>query len=194
MLIIVLSLVYVSMILLTISSVLSAVAAGDLNSIPNPDSSAQSAYMWLSIGTGIAWVTLIVASCIFIYLIYAERITRRTQEVFLFFLLLFLIVIGIMFSVAASDIGSSSIFKQAQANESYRNTWVSALLALGGGGLIVIGIIAFFTYREVRTRRAQARIEGSQVEMSEVKTTEVKKTAGLGTGHTQAITTTETRA
>jgi len=147
-------LLLISMMLVIISALLSSLAAGDVTSINGYSNSTelQAARYNLNIGAFILWITFIVIFLIFGYLIYtSNRISSSPSflsgglfsEIFLFIIVVVLVIAGLFNSIGAADMQKSNLATAAENNFSYRNAYVSAILALGGGGLILIGIITY---------------------------------------------------
>ncbi|MEM3858074.1 MAG: hypothetical protein QW478_01565 [Candidatus Micrarchaeaceae archaeon] len=140
----------------TVSTILSSLAAGDVTQVSNyaSDSELQSAHGNLTVATIMLWLTfisLIIGFGIILYGVSNQRkkeyLSSVTIKIIIGILVLVLIVAGILAAVAAGTMTKSPNFSGAEQNFSYRNAWVVSVLSIVGGVLILVALLVSYAYK-----------------------------------------------
>lgn len=144
-------LLIITVLLLIISavySVMAAIAIAKLDgyeSNPNLDKS----HKWLTWSSVISWIGITIIVLLIIFYIYQNSkgegetfSSNLAVRIFLFLTLVILITAGVLSANAAIDMENSSRVLEANNSGAYKDAVISTVLALAGGGLILIAFIA----------------------------------------------------
>lgn len=154
---------FVIIIILVIVSVLTGVAAREITLVSGykNDPDLSEAHSKLTIATITGWIGVIVVALILAYYLTREKPSPTYLRLFLFIGLTIAFIIGILASIASTDMDKSSSDK-IKNTDARSNSNIAAIFGVTGGVIGIVGVIYSFIRGRKKTKGTEKTKEAKK--------------------------------